>query len=69
MTSKVWAIPIIRLRSLLIVSIQTELSDELVMALREDLAWELSRSAAVGVVIELSGMDIFDSFIAGSIRH
>ena len=68
MTSKARAIPIIRLRSLLIVSIQTELSDELVMALKEDLAWELSRGSAVGVVIELSGVDIFDSFIASSIR-
>ncbi len=61
------AIPIIRLRSLLIVSIQTELSDELVVSLKENLAWELSTSDAVGVVIELSGVDIFDSFIASSI--
>lgn len=62
------AVPIVRLRNLLIASIQTELTDELVLALRDDLSHEIARGSSDGVIIEISGIDVVDSFIAGAIR-
>lgn len=62
------AIPIIRLHGTLLVSIQIALSDQLILALEDDLAHEIRTSDAHGLVIEVSGVDIFDSFIAGSIQ-
>jgi rsbT antagonist protein RsbS len=62
------AIPIVRLRDSLIVSIQIELSDHLVLALKDDVGAEIVARPTRGLVIEISGVDIFDSFIAGSIR-
>jgi rsbT antagonist protein RsbS len=61
------AIPIIRLRDLLIVSIQIALSDQLVAALKDDIADALADTDARGLVIEVSGVDVFDSYIASSI--
>lgn len=61
-------IPIIRLRGVLLVAIQVELSDRLVRELRSDLGRELQRGEVRGVVLELSGVDTFDTYIARSIR-
>jgi rsbT antagonist protein RsbS len=61
-------IPIIRLRGVLLVAIQVELSDRLVRDLRSDLGRELLRGDVRGVVLELSGVDTFDTYIARSIR-
>lgn len=62
------SIPIIRLRDVLLVAIQVELSDRLVQEVRRDLASAIERSEVSFVVIEVSGVDTFDSYIARSIR-
>lgn len=62
------SIPIIQLYDTLIVSIQIEISDRLVLELKDDLAHEVRHRDVRAVVIEVSGVDIFDSFIARSIR-
>ena len=62
------SIPIIKLYDTLIVSVQTELSDHLVMELKDNIADEIRASNAKGLIIEVSGVDIIDSFIARSIR-
>ena len=62
------AIPIIRLYDTLIVSIQTELSDTLVRALKDDVSHEIRCDAVSALIIEVSGVDVFDSYIARSIR-
>lgn len=62
------SIPIIKLYDTLIVSVQTELSDHLVMELKDNIADEIRASNAMGLIIEVSGVDIIDSFIARSIR-
>ena len=62
------AIPIIRLHDTLIVSIQIELSDAVVLGLRDDLGVEIAKRKARGLVIEASGIDVFDSFIARTVR-
>jgi rsbT antagonist protein RsbS len=63
------AIPIIRLHGILLVSIQTALSDQLIVAFKDDVADEIRKQDAFGLVIEVSGVDIFDSFIARSIQE
>lgn len=61
-------IPIIKLHGNLIVSIQIALSDELVMQLRDDITAEIERTAARGLVIDVSGIDVMDSYISRAIR-
>jgi rsbT antagonist protein RsbS len=60
--------PIIRLYGNLIVSLQVELTDRVILDLRDDLAREIQTSNARGLVVEVSGVDVFDSFIAGAIQ-
>jgi len=63
------AIPIIRLHGILLVSIQTALSDRLILEFKEDVANEIRNYDAHGLIIEVSGVDLFDSFIARSIQQ
>jgi rsbT antagonist protein RsbS len=63
-----YAIPIIQIRDLLLVSIQVELTDRLVGELKEGVAREIRRRNATGLIIEISGVETFDSYIARSIR-
>ncbi|HEY8480623.1 MAG TPA: STAS domain-containing protein [Spirillospora sp.] len=56
-------IPILRIGDFLLVSIQTDLQDQTVVALQEDLADEIARTGARGVIIDISAVDIVDSFI------
>jgi rsbT antagonist protein RsbS len=62
------AIPIIKLYDNLIVSIQLELSDSVVLQLKMDLAEEIRRHDVHNLIIDVSGVDIFDTYIARSIR-
>ncbi|MGZ3421531.1 MAG: STAS domain-containing protein [Polyangiales bacterium] len=61
-------IPIIKLYGNLLVSVQVALSDRVILELKEDIAREIRRSDVHGLVIEVSGVDLFDSFIARSIQ-
>ncbi|MBN2526169.1 MAG: STAS domain-containing protein [Deltaproteobacteria bacterium] len=61
-------IPIIRLYGNLIVSIQVSLSDDLVVALKEDITQNIGDYGARGLIIDLSGIDLMDSYISRSIR-
>jgi rsbT antagonist protein RsbS len=62
------AIPIIKLHRVLIVSIQIELRDDLVADLKQDLAHQMRTQDVEGLVIEVSGADLIDSYIARTIR-
>lgn len=61
-------IPLVRLRDTLLVSIQVELSDRLVKELQDNIAHEIRRTQVSGLVIEVSGVETFDSYIARSVR-
>lgn len=61
-------IPIIRLYDSLIVSIQVTLSDHLVLRLKEDVALEIERGGANGLIIDVSGVDLMDSYISRTIH-
>jgi rsbT antagonist protein RsbS len=56
-------VPILPLGDVLLVSIQMDLQDESVVALQEDLAERIVASGAAGVVIDISAVEIVDSFI------
>jgi len=56
-------IPILRMGDLLLVTIQVDMHDRLAMALQEDLTQMISDTEARGVLIDISSLDIVDSFI------
>jgi rsbT antagonist protein RsbS len=62
------SIPIIKLYKTLVVSIQVEVTDHLVVELKEDIAAAIRQQDVRGLIIEVSGVDVFDSYIARSIR-
>ncbi|MCD6498667.1 MAG: STAS domain-containing protein [Deltaproteobacteria bacterium] len=64
----VFKIPIIKLYDTLIVSIQMALTDQLVRQLKQDITMEIDRTDATGLIIDLSGMDVMDSYITKAIR-
>jgi rsbT antagonist protein RsbS len=48
---------------LLLVTIQVDMHDRLAMALQEDLTTRIGETAARGVLIDISSLEIVDSFI------
>ncbi|WP_439658425.1 STAS domain-containing protein [Lentzea sp. HUAS TT2] len=56
-------VPILKIGGLLLVSIQIDLQDQSVLALQEDLAEKISATGAHGVIIDISAVEIVDSFI------
>jgi rsbT antagonist protein RsbS len=58
------AIPLILLGHNLIVSIQTDLEDNIALRLRDDIAHEIVRTGATGLVIDVTAIDIMDSYTA-----
>lgn len=66
--SEVARIPIIKLYDTLIVSIQVALSDRLVAQLKDDVTMAIDRSDARGLVLDVSGIDVMDSYISRAIR-
>ena len=56
-------IPILKLGGALIVTIQVDMHDRLAIALDEDLTEMIARTGARGVLIEISALEIVDSFI------
>jgi rsbT antagonist protein RsbS len=57
-------IPILRMGELLLVTIQVDMHDRLATVLKDDLANRISATRARGVLIDISGLDMVDSFIA-----
>jgi rsbT antagonist protein RsbS len=56
-------VPILKIGGVLLVSIQIDLQDQSVLALQEDLAERISATGAYGVIIDISAVEIVDSFI------
>ena len=56
-------VPILKLGDLLIISIQIDLDDQSVLALQEDLADRVVSTGARGVIIDITAVEIIDSFI------
>ncbi len=56
-------IPILRLNDFLLVSIQVDMHDRLALSLQDDLTKRIAETSAKGVLIDISALDIVDSFI------
>jgi rsbT antagonist protein RsbS len=56
-------IPILKLGDALLVTIQVDMHDRLAMALEEDLTSRIVATRARGVLIDISALEIVDSFI------
>jgi rsbT antagonist protein RsbS len=56
-------IPILRLGDALLVSIQVDLHDQMALQLQDDLTNAIQRYGAKGVLIDISAVEIVDSFI------
>jgi rsbT antagonist protein RsbS len=56
-------IPILKLGRALLVTVQVDMHDRLATALEEDLSTKIVSSGARGVLIDISGLDIVDSFM------
>lgn len=56
-------IPILKMGENLLVTIQVDMHDRLALALQEDLTTRIVSANARGVLIDISGLDMVDSFI------
>jgi rsbT antagonist protein RsbS len=56
-------IPILKMGRVLLVSIQVDMHDHLAIALQDDLTEKIVATAAKGVLIDISSLEVVDSFI------
>ena len=62
-------IPILRMGDYLLVSIQVDMHDKLAVRLQDDLTEALSRQSSKGVMIDISALDLVDSFVGRMIAN
>lgn len=56
-------IPILKMGAFLLVTIQVDMHDRLAMTLQDDLTAMIARTGARGVLLDISSLEIVDSFI------
>ena len=56
-------IPILRMGETLLVTIQIDMQDQTALALQDDLADKIAKTGASGVMIDISALEIVDSFV------
>ncbi|WP_050028128.1 STAS domain-containing protein [Verrucomicrobium sp. BvORR034] len=56
-------IPILQMGRVLLVTIQVDMHDRLALQLQDDLTNKISESGAKGVLIDISSLEMVDSFI------
>lgn len=62
-------IPILKMGDVLLVTIQVDMHDELALALQDDLTNRISETGARGVLIDISSLQMVDSFIGRMIGN
>ena len=62
-------IPILKLGSTLITTIQVELHDTVVDAFQHDVLEEIERTGAAGLIIDISALDTVDSYVARALAN
>lgn len=58
-----YRIPILEMGSALLVTIQVDMEDQTALQLQDDLASKIETSGASGVLIDISALEIVDSFV------
>jgi rsbT antagonist protein RsbS len=61
-------VPILKQGSILIASVQAALTDSDTERLRQDLMERVSRFRAQGIIVDVTAIDVMDSFVARSLR-
>jgi rsbT antagonist protein RsbS len=56
-------IPILRMGDTLLVTIQVDMQDQTALTLQDDLANRIAATGATGVMIDISALEIVDSFV------
>jgi rsbT antagonist protein RsbS len=56
-------IPILRMGATLLVTIQVDMLDQMALALQDDLAARIAQTSSKGVLIDISALEIVDSFV------
>ena len=62
-------IPILQMGDLLLVTIQVDMHDRLALTLQDDLTTQIERRGAKGVLLDISALDVVDSFIGRIIAN
>ena len=62
-------IPILRMGECLLVTIQVDMHDRLAMTLQDDLTSRIEKTGAKGVLIDISALEMVDSFIGRMIAN
>ena len=62
-------IPILRMGKCLLVTIQVDMHDQLAMALQDDLASAIAAQESNGLLIDISALEMVDSFIGRMIAN
>ncbi|HKW53353.1 MAG TPA: STAS domain-containing protein [Stellaceae bacterium] len=62
-------IPILKIGDCLLVSIQVDMHDRLALALQDDLTAKIVESRARGVMIDISALEVVDSFIGRMLNN
>lgn len=58
-----YRIPILQMGSCLLVTIQVDMEDQTALALQDDLSTKIASTGANGVLIDISALEIVDSFV------
>jgi rsbT antagonist protein RsbS len=58
------SIPILRVGSTLLATVHVDLRDDIAEAFQEDVLTELERRRAAGLLIDVSGLDTVDTYVA-----
>lgn len=58
-----YRIPILQMGEFLLVTIQVDMQDQTALALQDDLANKIAKTSAKGVLIDISALEIVDSFV------
>jgi len=62
-------IPILRMGEFLLVTIQVDMHDQLALTLQDDLTAKIQQTSAKGVLIDISALEMVDSFIGRMIAN
>jgi rsbT antagonist protein RsbS len=62
-------IPVLKMGEFLLVSIQVDMQDKLAMTLQDDITEMIVRHGSEGVLIDISGLNLVDSFIGRMIGN
>ena len=62
-------IPILKMGGFLLVTIQVDMHDKLAMTLQEDLTTRIAKERSKGVLLDISALDVVDSFIGRMIAN